>query len=93
MFGKDNSRNIFNEYVRLINIVDENVIERKLSKVLEVVDTTITDNYYSSTREGKTPGKRWFRKNFLLFSIIDFVAEYQEKVIKKIFINYPFNIY
>lgn len=90
-YGVDKSRYEYAERVENFSINNETNIQEKLNKVMLEADVAIFDSHYQGVRHGKHSDDKWFEKNRLLFTIFDFFALSQ--ISKKIFLNYPFNVF
>lgn len=74
-----------------IHIQDRSSIEVRLEEAIRHTRAVISDSHFQRVRKGHSPDVSWYSKNLLIFDLLEHIAK--TSIPKKIFMNYPFNIY
>lgn len=91
-FGLNMSRDVYASRVDLIQIQDSARMTKVLSNSLDHIDAAIFDSHSQKIREGQTPSYPFYARNSILLEFVDHIV-LTKTIRKKLFINYPFNIY
>lgn len=76
----------------MCQVQDPLTIKKVMPGLLDRVSTVVLDSYSQAVREGRECTPLWHSRNNLILQVIDILAE-SKKVKKKIFLNYPYNVY
>lgn len=91
-FGLNMSRDVFANRVDLIQVQDSSNMTKVLGDSLENIDAAIFDSHSQKMRESQSPGYAFYSKNAILLELVDHIVQ-TKSIRKKLFLNYPFNIY
>lgn len=91
-FGPNMSRDVFANKVDLVLLTDSSSVTRLLPSLVENVEAAIFDSHSQRVREGQELNYHWYAKNDLLLQLVDQIVQ-SKNIKKKLFLNYPFNIY